>query len=364
MTYEDGVPCALMRGGTSKGAYFLAQDLPADEAARDRLLLSVMGSPDPRQIDGIGGGHPLTSKVAVVGPPSRPDCDVDYLFLQVVPDQPVVSAAQNCGNILAGVGAFAIERGLVAGDPGTTTVRVHMVNSASLAELVVATPVGRPVYAGDTAINGVPGRHAAVVQNFLDVAGSQCGLLLPTGRSVDEVAGVSCTLIDNGMPVVVLAADAVGVAGTETPEVLEANPDLTARVEAIRLEAGVRMGLGDVADQTVPKVALVSPPRQGGMIATRSFIPRKVHQSIGVLAGVTVATACLLPGTPAARLARTGPGPVHRGRIEHPTGALDVEIEVAPDAGTVSVVRSAIVRTARKLFDGRVFPSPTRTLSS
>jgi 4-oxalomesaconate tautomerase len=338
----------VMRGGTSKGAYFLARDLPADPVERDELLLRVMGSPDERQIDGIGGAHPLTSKVAVVSPSGT--ADVDYLFLQVGVGEATVSDQQNCGNLLAGVGAFAIERGLVPAGDGRTRVRIRMVNSDSVATAVVRTPNGTVDYDGDVAISGVPGTAAPVVLDFADTAGSATGALLPTGSTVDVIDGVPVTCVDNGMPVVVLAAAALDVTGYETPAELEADTALKERLERIRLQAGTMMNLGDFTGVSVPKMTLVAAPRDGGTIATRTFIPHRCHASIGVLGAVTVATACALPAGPAHDLA-VGGGP--RYRLEHPTGHLDVEVEL--DASG-AVVRSGVVRTARKLFDGMAFP--------
>lgn len=342
-----------MRGGTSKGAYFLAEDLPSDPVARDALLLRVMGSPDPRQIDGIGGADPLTSKVAVLSRSSRPDADVDYLFLQVFVDQALVSDKQGCGNILAGVGPAAIERGLVAAVEGETPVRIHMVNSGEVAVARIATPGGRVSYRGETAIDGVPGRHAAVPLYFQGIAGSMCGALLPTGRAVDRIDGVQATLIDNGMPCVILRAADFGLSGQESREALEADHDLKARLEAIRLKAGPMMNLGDVAEASVPKMTLVSAPVAGGAIGTRSFIPHRVHASVGVFAAVSVATACLVRGSPAADLAVLPAD--GRFRIEHPTGAAEVLLEVGPGG---EVLSAGTMRTSRKLFDGRVYPVP------
>lgn len=350
---SDGIPCLWMRGGTSKGACFLARDLPADPAERDALLLRIMGSPDPRQIDGIGGADPLASKVAVLSPSTRPGADVDYLFLQVFVDQPLVSAAQGCGNILAAVGPAAIERGLVAAADGITAVRIHMVNTGEVARAEVQTPGGRVAYGGDTAIDGVPGHAAPVRLMFDGIAGSMCGSLLPTGRPVDLIDGVACTLIDNGMPVVVMRAADFGLTGSESREEIEAMEPLKARVEAIRLKAGVLMGLGDVAAAPVPKMTLVSAPRAGGAIGTRSFIPRRVHASIGVFAAVSVATACLLPESPAAALAVIPPD--GRFAIEHPTGAAEVFLDISP---TGTVRGAGTIRTARKLMEGLVFPGP------
>lgn len=344
--------CMWMRGGTSKGGYFLADELPQNVAERDAFLLAVMGSPDKLQIDGMGGADPLTSKVAVVSRSARAGVDVDYLFLQVFVDKPIVTDAQNCGNILAGVGPFAIERGLVAATGEETPVAIYMVNTGQIAVARVKTPGGRPTYAGEARIDGVPGGAAPIPIEFRDTAGSSCGALLPTGRPVDVIDGVETTLIDNGMPVVVLRARDLGVTGEESREALEANETLKARLEAIRLKAGPMMNLGEVADKSVPKMTLVAAPKAGGAILTRTFIPHRCHASIGVLGAVSVATACLLPGSPAASLAVVPEGARKTLAVEHPTG----EMTVVADLDARGEVRSAaLLRTARKLFDGTVF---------
>lgn len=349
---SDGVPCMWMRGGTSKGGYFLSTDLPADEAERDRFLLGVMGSPDPRQIDGLGGADPLTSKVAVVKKSAREGVDVEYLFLQVFVDQQVVTDAQNCGNILAGVAPFAIERGLVPAKDGETEVTIFMHNTCQTAVARVQTPGGRVSYAGEAHIDGVPGTAAPVPIIFKDTAGSSCGALLPTGNAVDLIDGYDAMLIDNGMPVVVLRAADMGIEGGETCAELEANAALCARLGAIRLKAGPLMNLGDVAQKSVPKMTMVSAPAHGGAISTRTFIPHRCHAAIGVLGAVSVATACLIQGSPAATLASVPPGPRKAISIEHPTGEMTVIADVGAD-GTLE--SAAILRTARKLFDGKVF---------
>ena len=353
--YDDGIACLWMRGGTSKGAVFRAEDLPADPAARDALLLRVMGSPDPRQIDGIGGADPLTSKAAVLSPPTRSDADVDYLFLQVFVDAATVSDAQGCGNILAAVGPAAIELGLVAAQDGETPVRIHMRNTGEIATATIQTPGGRVRYGGDAAIDGVPGRHAPVRLVFGNTQGSMCGALLPTGNAVDVIEGVACTLIDNGMPCVVMAAADFGLTGAEPRETLDGDTALKARLEAIRLIAGPMMALGDVTDKSVPKMMLVSPPLAGGVINTRSFIPHRCHASIGVFAAVTAATAATLPGTPAASVAVLPEGSTFA--IEHPVGAA--EVYIGRDAEG-RVTDTGTVRTARKLFSGLVYPAPER----
>ncbi len=341
-----------MRGGTSKGGYFLKSDLPSDTAARDAFLLSVMGSPDPRQIDGMGGSDPLTSKVAVVSKSTREGIDVDYLFLQVFVDQAIVTDAQNCGNILAGIGPFALERGLVAATADETRVAIFMENTGQVAVATVKTPGGSVTYAGDAKIDGVPGSHAPVPLEFRDTAGSSCGALLPSGNAVDVVNGVPVTLIDNGMPCVVMKATDVGITGYEDRDSLDANTELKAKIEAIRLAVGERMNLGDVTEKSVPKMMLVAPPKNGGAVTVRSFIPHRAHATIGVLGAVSVATACLIPGSPAAEVSDIPDGSRKTLSVEHPTGEMSCVLEL-DDTGAVKT--AALLRTARKLMDGVVF---------
>jgi 4-oxalomesaconate tautomerase len=346
----------LMRGGSSKGLFFLASDLPADRSERDAVLLAIMGSGHPMQVDGVGGAHPLASKVALVSPSSRPDADIDYLFLQLGVEEATVTALQNCGNILAGVGQFAAERGLVIpGDP-STTVRIHMVNSGSVVTATFATPGGVPEYVGGTTIAGVPGSAAPVLLRFADTAGSATGSLLPTGQVRDVIDGVEITCVDNGMPVVVARAADLGITGYEPYQDLVQNEELGGRIQALRLAAGKLMGIGDVRGLTVPKTTLVSPPRDGGTICTRTFIPVRPHQAIGVLGAVSVATALLLPGGVGGELA-TRPAAGRRFDIEHPTGHLEVDVNVDVSEDPPQVLSAGVVRTARKLFDGTVYPA-------
>ena len=350
----SSAPVMWMRGGTSKGGYFLASDLPQDTAARDAFLLAVMGSPDPRQIDGMGGADPLTSKVAVIRKSERDGIDVDYLFLQVFVDQAIVTDAQNCGNILAGVGPFAIERGLVGATGDETQVAIFMENTGQVAIATVQTPNGAVNYSGEAKIDGVPGSHAPVPLEFRDTAGSSCGALLPTGNASDMIEGVRCTLIDNGMPCIVFRAEEVGATGYETREELESEAFAAqrARIEKIRLAAGPLMNLGDVREKSVPKMMLVAPPQHGGAVTVRSFIPHRAHATIGVLGAVSVATACLVEGSPAAEVASLPEGSRKTLSVEHPTGEMSCVLEVN-DAGEVE--SAALLRTARKLMDGIVF---------
>lgn len=349
---SSGVRCMWMRGGTSKGGYFLKDDLPADAAARDAFLLRVMGSPDPHQIDGMGGADPLTSKIAIVSRSLREGVDVDYLFLQVYVDQAIITDAQNCGNILAGIGPFAIERGLVVAKGDETQVTIFMENTGQIAMATVQTPGGTVAYTGKAKIDGVPGTHAPVPLEFRDTAGSSCGALLPTGHATDIVNGVRVTLIDNGMPCVVIKAVDVGITGYEDRDRLDANSDLKAKIEAIRLAVSQRMNLGDVKEKSVPKIMLVAPPRHGGAVTVRSFIPHRAHATIGVLGAVSVATACLIPGSLAAEVADIPDGQRKTLSVEHPTGEMSCVLELE-GAGTVKSV--ALLRTARKLMDGLVF---------
>lgn len=350
---QTAVPCDMMRGGTSKGLVFLRDDLPADRVLRDAVLLAAMGSPDEREIDGLGGAHPLTSKVAVVCASQRDDADIDYLFLQVWPDRPEVSDSQNCGNMLAATAPFAIEHGLVAAKDGVTPVRIWMENTSTLATAYVETPGGAVRYDGDTSIDGVPGTHAPIPLEFADTAGSSCGALLPTGHAVDEVEGLRVTCIDNGMPVVCLNAADLGLTGAESPAEIEAMPEVRARIETVRLAAGRLMNLGDVTNQTVPKMSLLSPPAGSGAVSTRTLIPQRVHEAIGVMGAVSVATACLVPGSVASEVALLPrDGEELDITVEHPTGFFTVSLTVDRSVAPPEVRRAALLRTARLLMRG------------
>jgi 4-oxalomesaconate tautomerase len=359
---QRAIPCMLMRGGTSKGAYFLASDIPSEIAARDAVLLAALGSPDPRQIDGIGGSHPLTSKVAIVSRSNEPGIDIDFLFAQVSVSEAKVDTTPNCGNILAGVAPFAIERGLVAVAGDVTSVCVRTLNTGTVAEMQVQTPGGRVNYQGDARIDGVPGTAAPIPISFLDAEGSVCGALLPTGNVVDVVDGIAVTCIDNGMPVAIVSAAALGKTGYETPAELMADHEMRARIEALRLRVGPMMNLGDVTEKVVPKMVLVAPPAAGGHISTRSFIPHECHSAIGVFAAVSVATACVLPGSPAHEAALLPDGGVKTMSVEHPTGEFTVRLEVDETGERPAIVRAGLLRTARALMDGAVLV-PERAFS-
>jgi 4-oxalomesaconate tautomerase len=350
---QTAIPCLFMRGGTSRGPFFSAADLPADVALRDRVLLAVMGSPDERQIDGLGGAHPLTSKVGIVRRGSQPHVDLDFLFAQLQPDKDTVDTTPNCGNMLAAVVPFALETGMVTprGDAGT--FRVLTLNTDMQCDITLRTPGGHVEYAGDARIDGVPGTAAPITINFLDTAGSVCVGLLPTGRVRDVIDGVAVTCIDNGMPLVMFKATDVGRTGYETVAELNADAELKARIERLRGACGQAMGLGDVTARNYPKMTLIAPPRHGGSLCTRSFIPHVCHDAIGVLAAVTVGTACVLDGSVCDGVAVMPAGGVKKVSVEHPTGEFSVELEVDP-ANPQNVTRAALLRTARLIMRGEV----------
>jgi 4-oxalomesaconate tautomerase len=356
---QRSIPCLFMRGGTSRGPFFLESDLPGDVAQRDAVLLAVMGSPDARQIDGMGGADPLTSKVGIVRRGQTPGIDLEFLFAQVSIKERRVDTTPNCGNMLAAVVPFGLETGLVQVRGDVTTLRVLTRNTGTLSDIEVQTPRGRVDYAGDARIDGVPGTAAPVKISFLETAGSVCGSLLPTGHRVDRFDGVEVTCIDNGMPVVVMPAEALGVTGYESRDELNANGALKQKIESIRLQAGPAMNLGDVAHQVVPKMCLVAKPGAGGHICTRTFIPHDCHSAVGVLGAVTVATAAVMPGSVAHRYALLAPGLVKTVSVEHPSGEFSVVLTMNP-ANPTEVLNAALLRTARLIMRGEVFvPSMT-----
>lgn len=354
---QRSIPCLLMRGGTSKGPYFKAEDLPADIAARDRVLLAVMGSPDIRQIDGLGGADTLTSKVAIVSRSSREGVDVEYLFAQVDVSRAIVDTSPSCGNMLSGVGPFAIETGMLPAGDGTTAVVIFDVNTASRIEAVVQTPGGQVNYTGNAAIAGVPGTAAPIVLNFMDAVGAKTGMMLPTGHATETIDGVEVSCLDVCMPMVLMRAADLGLDGTEGHEEIDSNAALLARIEAIRMQAGERMGFGDVSDKVIPKVGLLSRPRGTGAITSRYLTPHKLHAAHAVTGAVCVATACLLEGSIAYDLAVRPEGNPCTIWIEHPSGMVDVRMDTAGAGPTLQVTRAGILRTARPIMRGEVFVS-------
>ncbi|KIL98109.1 FldA protein [Paramagnetospirillum magnetotacticum MS-1] len=350
---QTPIPCLFMRGGTSRGPFFVESDLPSDVALRDKVLLAVMGSPHARQIDGLGGGHPLTSKVGIVRPSTTDGIDLDFLFAQLQPNSDTVDTTPNCGNMLAAVVPFALERGIVKPQGETTTLRVLTLNTHMACDITVQTPGGRVNYEGEARIDGVPGSSAPIAINFLDTAGSVCSGLLPTGRVKDVIDGLEITCIDNGMPMVLFRAADMGRNGSESVEAMNADAELKARIETLRIKAGHLMGLGDVTPKNYPKMCLVAPPSTGGAVGTRCFIPHVCHDAIGVLAAVTVATACVLKGSVTEGLASVPDGRIKTVAVEHPTGEFSVELELDPQ-DPEKVIRAALLRTARLLMKGEV----------
>jgi 4-oxalomesaconate tautomerase len=351
---QQSIPCLFMRGGTSRGPFFLDSDLPADVAQRDAVLLSVMGSPDVRQIDGMGGADPLTSKVGMVRRGQIAGVDLEFLFAQVSVKEARVDTTPNCGNMLAAVAPFGLETGLVKATGEVTTLRVLTRNTGTLSDIEVRTPGGKVDYSGEARIDGVPGTAAPINISFLETAGSVCGSLLPTGRLVDRFDDVDVTCIDNGMPVVVMAAEALGVTGYETRDELNANAALKQKIESIRLQAGPAMDLGDVTKKVVPKMCLVANPKAGGQICTRTFIPHDCHSAVGVLGAVTVATAAVMPGSVANRCAQVPPDRTKTISVEHPSGEFSVVLTMSA-ANPTEVQQAALLRTARLIMRGEVF---------
>ncbi|WP_296710136.1 4-oxalomesaconate tautomerase [Rhodoblastus sp.] len=359
-TSQTAVPCLLMRGGTSKGPFFKESDLPADVATRDKVLLSVMGSPDRRQIDGLGSAHPLTSKVGIVRKSAVPGVDLDFLFAQLQPDKDTVDTTPNCGNMLAAVVPFALETGMVAAKGDVSSFRVLTLNTDMQCDIAVQTPGGIVNYDGDARIDGAPGTSAPITINFLDTAGSVCSGLLPTGKVKDRVTvegegfapfTLDVTCIDNGMPLVIFKASDVGRTGYESVAEMNGDTELKTRIEALRLQVSRLMGLGDVSKKNYPKMTLIAAPREGGAIATRSFIPHVCHDAIGVMAAVTVATACVLPGSVCEGVAQMSKGAAPIVSVEHPTGEFSVTLETDP-ADPTKVTKAALLRTARLLMRG------------
>lgn len=358
MASQYTLPCMLIRGGTSKGPFFYAGDLPKDIQKRDKILLAAVGSPDKRQIDGIGGAHSLTSKVGIVDLCTTGEADLTFLFAQLQPTKDTVDTTPNCGNMLAGVVPFALERGLIQAQPGTTKVKVLTLNTNMVSEIEVQTPNGEITYEGNARIDGVPGTSAPIKINFLDVAGSVCGALLPTGNLVDEfelsgIGKVRATCIDNGMPMVLIQASSVGRTAYESVADLNQDEELKKIIEELRLKASIKMGLGDVKEKNFPKMCLLNKAQHGGAIHTRCYIPHVCHEAIGVLAAVTVATACVLPGTVTEGLTDIENNVGKMLAIEHPSGEFSVELVVDAEDRT-KIISASLLRTARPIMKGEI----------
>jgi len=360
---QKSIPYMQLRGGSSKGLFFNAIDLPENPDERNQVLIKTMEGTtlgDPRQIDGMGGANSLTSKVAVVSRSKNPNADLDYFFAQVVVGKGKISTTQTCGNILAGVLPFAIESGLWEATEDYTSAKINIVNTGGICETIIETPNKEVNYYGKTKIDGVMGTSAPIICNYLNTIGSTCGALLPSGNKRDCIDGIEVTCIDNGMPVVLIQAKDFGLSGNETKEALESNGTLCQKIEKIRLKAGILMGLGDVKEQTIPKMCLISPPTQGGHITTRMFIPHVVHEAIGVLAAISVATAFVLSDSIVSDLNPEIDKISHEIiekniSVEHPSGEFTVQLVYSQTDKDINIHKSGVIRTARLLSKGEVF---------
>ncbi|QMU65253.1 MAG: 4-oxalomesaconate tautomerase [Flavobacteriaceae bacterium] len=354
---QTAISFMQIRAGSSKGIFLNFSDLPKDIELRNKVILAIMegvGNGDLRQIDGLGGGDSLTSKVAIVGPSKKEGVVLEYLFLQVVIGKGIVIDAQNCGNILSGVLPFAIEKGMVETTQMDTTAVIHMLNSDSFCEVTVF-PHWEITYEGDAKVDGVPGTGSPIFCNYLDVEGASTGDLLPTGNLIDLIDGIEVTCIDNGMPVVNIRATDVGITGYETKDELNDNIKLKEKLEKIRLQAGIKMNLGDVLNKTVPKMTLISKAKNGGLINTRTFIPHVCHTAIGVLGAVSVASACILKGSVADRIANIAKDIKKQMSVEHPSGEFTVKFELEQQDNVIKFNKSGVLRTARPISKGVVY---------
>lgn len=354
---QTAIPYMQIRGGSSKGVFFNAKDLPTNEAKRDQVILAAMegvGIGDPRQVDGLGGADSLTAKVGIISPPTKKAAHLDYLFMQVVIGEGRLSTSQNCGNILSGVLPYAIESGLIKATHPTTTATIHMLNSGGLCEVTVQTPNRELAYRGDAKVDGVLGTGAPIICNYLDIAGANCGALLPTGKVIDIIDGIEVSCVDNGMPVVNIRATDLGISGYESKAELDADEDLKKDIESIRLQAGRLMNLGDVSQKTVPKMSLISPPKNGGLVNTRTFIPHVCHAAIGVLGAVSAATGCLIPGSVAEGIVDSS-ADFNTLAVEHPLGQFSVSLEAHFQGEELVIGKSGTVRTARIISKGEVY---------
>ncbi|TRW99401.1 4-oxalomesaconate tautomerase [Paracoccus sp. M683] len=354
---QTAIPYLFLRGGTSRGPYFRRGDLPQDQDTLSEVLMAAVGAGHPLNIDGIGGGNAVTTKVAMLSAPStRDDCDVDYFFAQVAVEKREVDYRPTCGNILVGVGPAAIEMGLMPATDGETVLRIHAVNTGAVVEARVQTPGGRVSYEGDTEIAGVPGSAAPVSMGFMETVGSVTGALLPTGNLRDVIDGIEVTCMDVAMPVMFARAADFGLTGYETQKELDENRAFFDRVEQIRLKAGELMGLGDVSKSVTPKITLLAAPRNGGSISTRYLMPWSAHPSMAVTGAQCIAACAILPGTLADGLAQglVGQASTVTVGIEHPSGIFEVVVDYEQQGDGIALRSAGVVRTARLLARGEV----------
>ena len=351
---QTGIPFIFMRGGTSRGPYFNRADLPEDRETLAEVLISAVGAGHPLNIDGIGGGAAVTTKVAMLSKSNDDWADVDYFFAQVSVEEELVDFKATCGNILSGVGPAVVEMGLVIPQGDETEVRIRAVNTGAKVLAKVQTPGGEMTYDGDTEIAGVPGRAAPVALNFMGVVGSSTGAFLPTGNLRDTIDGIEVTCMDVAMPLVIARADAFGLTGYESAEELDANTEFFSRMEAVRLKAGELMGMGDVTKSVTPKFGLLAPARDGGTIATRYFMPWKTHPSMAVTGAQCLASCALTPGTVSdGLLSRPTDSPAEV-VLEHASGTIDVLVDYDTQDG-FALKSAGLLRTARKISDGKIY---------
>lgn len=353
---QNKIPCIYMRGGTSKGPFFDLRDLPQEVALRDQALLKIMGSPDAKQIDGIGGATFVSSKVVMVQPSDRDGIDVDYLFAQVIMDKPIVDTKPTCGNMMSGVAPFAIEKGWVKTTGSKTIVTIYNFNTESVIEVSVSTKNGQVNYTqGDLAIDGVPGKGAAIIMKMKGIAGGATGKLFPTGNFKDTIQGKSVSMVDAGNLLIHLKAADFGLSGLENASYFKENTQLMVELESIRIEIAQLAGLGDVSESVLPKISLLSAARNGGTIKSQYFTPRFLHPTHAVSGAVCIAAASKCKGTVTAEIATVSNQPIENLVIEHPSGSIPVDIEVSGKGKNFTIVQAGTYRTARKLMEGFVY---------
>jgi 2-methylaconitate cis-trans-isomerase PrpF len=352
---QTAIPYVFMRGGSSRGPYFNIDDLPKDRDALAKVLVSVLGSGHPLNIDGIGGGNAVTTKVAMLSKSEDPWADVDYFFAQVSVLDGLVDFKPSCGNILAGVASAAIEMGLVTPRGETTSVNIRAVNTESKTKAVVQTPGGQITYDGTAQIDGVPGTAAPVALNFLEVAGSLTNRFLPTGNLIDVVDGIEVTCMDVAMPMVIARASDFGLSATETVAELDENKAFFAKMEAIRIKAGAMMGMGDCTKSVTPKFGLLAPSGVPNTIRTRYFMPWNTHPTMAVTGSQCLASCALAKGTIAEGMMEVEGAPPVTIQLEHPMGKMDVIVDYTEGQGGFQHQSTGIIRTCRKLAQGQVF---------
>lgn len=352
---QTAIPYLFMRGGTSRGPYMNRADLPQDLDELANVLIAIVGSGHALNIDGIGGGAAVTTKVAMLSKSDDDWADVDYFFAQVSVEDKSVDFKPTCGNILSGVGPAAIEMGLMPARNGETDVNILAVNTGARVAATVQTPNGQVSYSGTAQIDGVPGTSAPVALRFMDTVGGITGAFLPTGNLIDTIDGVDVTCMDVAMPMVIAKAADFGLTGSETAQDLDANTAFFERMEAVRITAGERMGMGDVSKSVTPKFGLVAAPQHGGTATTRYFMPWKCHPTMAVTGAQCLASCLLTPGTVADGLAKIPNEAPAKVTLEHASGVIDVLVDYEIGDDGFALNSAGLVRTARKLAAGQVF---------